>query len=310
MGRLSLQGRQAVFDVAVLGRTVWDDWQLPIRDLRPDNMDFYGGPGANVAVHLANLGLRCTLVTALGSDRTARLYEDYLTSLGVDLTFAVRAEEPQARCLITPQKKYTFIGDNVGFPDISPDNVEAAVTYSRAVFCAEITGGLAPSKIQGPAYCSPQLSIFLENTNFDFEADYGWTAVFLNKKEANTLARRVGFSCYRYLAGHSGTKWITTNEALPTRVQTKGRCSFYAVPRADVRISIGGGDAFAAGYCFADLMGLGERSAIELGHALATNVITNVGCQLSTENVRQIASGLGSMSTNRNGRLWSHDGKY
>lgn len=279
-----------MFDIAILGRTAWDDWVIPNQNLRSDNLDFFGGPGANVAAHLANLEFRCTLVTVLGSDRRSRIYEEYLTSLGVDLSFAARSSGPLARCRITPGKTYTWINGKPEFPETDPEQIQEILACSRAIFWSEGVVSLEASMLPELAYWSPQLALSLRMEHCRSLAQYNWRAVFLNAKEAALFAHETGKTISRLSVSNRATKWIITNEQSPTLIIQNGISTYYKVPKANPKISVGGGDAFAAGYCAADMRNWGEAAAVELGHALAKAVVSQVGCQLSVNTARKIAT--------------------
>lgn len=269
----------------------WDDWVVPTRDLRPDNLDCFGGPGANVAAHLASLGFRCTLVTVLGSDHRSRMYGEYLTGLGVDLSFAARSSRPLARCRITPGKTYSWVDNQPEFPEINRERVQEVLSCSRAIFWSEGIAGLEAPMLPEFAYWSPQLALTLRLERCLSIARYNWRVVFLNRKEGALLAHETGQTLSQLSAASPATQWIITNEDSPTLVlRGSSIASSYRVPKASVNVSVGGGDAFAAGYCAADMRNWGEAAAVELGQTLAKAVVSQIGCQLSASTVRDITA--------------------
>lgn len=280
-----------MFDVVVIGRTVWDHWLIDASDLRPGNLDAYGGPGANVAVHLAGLGLRVALVSVLGTDARSDEYRRHLSSVGVDCRYVASSNGRIATCEISPGKHYGWVGDNIGLPsDVVP--WADILPWTRAVFCAEVTRGLEPGVFAGHSYWSPQLAL-RRPAEFEFaEVQSGWRAAFFNKGEAELLSLHFG-APFDVLSRESPeTTWLVTNESSPTTTSVGEIRRNYAVPKTKVRVSIGGGDAFAAAYCAADLKGYGQEEAVRLGHALAREVVAQVGCQLEPRVVRSVATRL------------------
>lgn len=274
-----------MFDVAVVGRTVWDDWVLPSSPYALGPTAQYGGSGANIAVHLAHLGLRVTLVTAIGNDERSRRYAEYLDGVGVDLSLAVQSEAPLARCRITPQKHYDWVGGRMGFPEF-PQGHELALRSktAAAVYC-----DMAPSgSVALPQACFWVPQLYLSSLRkFDPAVWSAWRLVFLNSSEARQLEAISNSTVAGVASAFPGTSWIVTNEGAPTVVARGERISRFKVPPTASLVSIGGGDAFAAGVCAGDIWGWPEGKSVRLGHALAKRVVGQVGCQLPRKAIRQ-----------------------
>lgn len=57
-----------------------------------DYHEYFGGGAANIAVGIATLGGKCQLISAVGDDFASSGYEDYLMSLGVDLSLLYKCK--------------------------------------------------------------------------------------------------------------------------------------------------------------------------------------------------------------------------
>jgi sugar/nucleoside kinase (ribokinase family) len=82
--------------------------------------------------------------------------------------------------------------------------------------------------------------------------------------------------------------WIVTNGPKPTMVYSKGDNFAFPVKKTNGNFPVGCGDAFAAGYCAADLLGWELDKAIQFGHKLANRVLNHVGCQISRMDAKNI----------------------
>jgi fructokinase len=88
-------------------------------DLLPTGPDTYlvspGGSPANTAVALARLGAPVCLIARLAQDNFGRLLREHLMANGVDLAFAVAAEEPSTLAILSPgtdgDVAYRFVVD-------------------------------------------------------------------------------------------------------------------------------------------------------------------------------------------------------
>lgn len=283
------------FDVAILGRTVWDDWEGQIGvSGRTRVTDCFGGPGANTAVLLAQLGLSCTFATCLGSDIRSSLYRERLESVGLDLSFAVIQASPLPACKITPGRGFSWFANDNGFSALGLIDYEAAVACSKAVIAVEYPlERIIGLGICSQTFISPQLALSLRTGESGLVAGFPWKVVYLNRKEARRVEKDLGRSIRELSRRWPLTTWITTDEAQPTRVNRGPHETSYAVPTVDCQLSIGGGDAFAAGYCAAKLKAWDDRRACGLGHRLAGAVVSQIGCQLEGAEVRELASSYG-----------------
>lgn len=276
-----------MFDVAVFGRTVWDAWRgLPKRHSRHV---FFGGPGANIAVHLSRLGLRCTLFTVLGTGPASRTYEAHLRDVGVDLTYASRVDRDLPSCEMWVDRKrgHTWLGGYDGLLALERVHIPGDLQVAECTFFADFPlcgiDSLPPATRH---YCSPQLTLFNGQTSVDDVYRLPWDAVFLNAKEAAFVRAHCAGNIWEKLIAR-GT-CIVTNEDRPTDLHQQAQCTSFPVQPVHCVSSVGGGDAFAAGAVAALERGLDISSAITIGHAAAGIVVREIGCQTASLTWRSI----------------------
>lgn len=240
-----------------------------------------------MAVLLAQLGLRCTFATAFGSDERSAMYREYLSDIGVDLGFAIETEWDLPRCIFLPGNRYMFADGRTGLEDLCQLDVCSAASMSGVTVAVEVPIsrlGLEPSA----CYLSPQLLV--ERPGLAAIAHHDWRAVFLSRTEMRGLEEEGGPSLQEMSLRHPTTRWIVTDEARPTRVFQAGTVRIHEVPRTECTSSVGGGDAFAAAYCAAELRGWDEEGCCQFGHTLAGAVVRQIGCQLPSADVRAICT--------------------
>ncbi|MGW6537974.1 carbohydrate kinase family protein [Streptomyces sp. NPDC055051] len=248
-----------------------------------------GGVAANIAFGLGVLGLRPVLVGAVGADFEP--YRIWLKDHGVD-TDAVRVSGSlhTARFVCTTDRDQNQIATfytgamaearaidlrdvvaRTGRLDlvlVSPDDPEAMLRHTRACrehgipFAADPSQQLA--RLDGEA-----VRELVGGARFLFTNEYE-TALLLERTgwpEAEVL-RRVG-------------AWVTTHGEAGVRIKGAGRAPLAvpAVPVPDVVDPTGVGDAFRAGFLAGTLWGVPERSAAQLGCAVAAAVLTSAGTQ-------------------------------
>jgi adenosine kinase len=248
-----------------------------------------GGVAANIAFGLGRLGVRSTLVGAVGADFAD--YGQWLQRHGVD-TGSVHTSELRhtARFLCTTDSDNNQIASfypgamseareielkpieqrlgSIDLVVVSPNDPEAMLRHTEECrqrgypFMADPSQQLA--RLDGD-----QIRTLVE----------GATYLVTNEYECRLLEQKTGWSGEQILDG-VGT-WITTRGADGATVHRKGEPdAAVKVPRVnDIADPTGVGDAFRSGY----LAGIGwqlspERSA-QLGCMMATLVIETVGTQ-------------------------------
>ncbi|MDX2560215.1 carbohydrate kinase family protein [Streptomyces sp. TX20-6-3] len=255
-----------------------------------DNLEVRrGGVAANIAFGLGVLGLRPTLVGAVGADFEP--YRVWLKDHGVD-TDSVRVSESlhTARFVCTTDRAQNQIATfyagamaeareidlrevvartgRLELVLVSPDDPEAMLRHTRTCRDLGIPFAADPSQ-QLARLDGAQVRELVDGARFLFTNEYE-TALLLERAgwtEADVL-RRVG-------------TWVTTHGDAGVRIRGEGREPL-VVPAVEVPAVVdptGVGDAFRSGFLAGRLWGVPERCAAQLGCAVAATVLDYVGTQ-------------------------------
>lgn len=171
-----------MFDVGVIGRAIWDDWQYESALLRSANLDNFGGPGANIAVTLANLGLSTTFASVFGFDDNSKAYLSYLADI-VDLKYAAKDRISLPILRINQYKNYYWVDDNQGFFEKEQINIQEMSKSCNSLFFVEPIFALDDLILPEKIYWSPQLTLFTNKEIAKRLCGNKWRAIFLNKRE-------------------------------------------------------------------------------------------------------------------------------
>ncbi|MFJ3883313.1 carbohydrate kinase family protein [Streptomyces sp. NPDC090077] len=248
-----------------------------------------GGVAANIAFGLGVLGLRPSLVGAVGGDFEP--YRVWLKDHGVD-TDSVRVSDTRhtARFVCTTDREQNQIATfyagamaeareidlrevfaRSGRPDlvlISPDDPEAMLRHTRG--CREL--GV-------PFASDPSQQLARLGRDEVRELVEGAQRLFTNEYESALLCERSGLTEEQVLARVGS--WVTTRGEDGVRIRTADRepLTVPAVPVADVVDPTGVGDAFRAGFLAGTAWGVPEQDAARLGCAVAATVLDHSGTQ-------------------------------
>lgn len=271
-----------MFDIGVVGRTVWDNWQIGNHILQSGNVDYFGGPGANTSVALANYGLNTCFATRFGKDKYSCLYHQYLEKC-MDLSFSIITDTPLPIANITPNKSFYWENEDAGFFNQSILDIESMAEKCSAMFFVEPNMDLKSIRLPPRRYLSPQLALSFYPEQIKKIIDVLWDAVFFNHKEKEQFEHIVGDSILNLSKIYTDTYWIITYGSEPTQVISNGKINHYPVSKATGNFAVGCGDIFAASYCMADMSGLEMEKVIQFGHKAASKVLRQIGCQLTKE---------------------------
>lgn len=238
----------------------------------------FGGTGGNVAVALARLGVRPTLVAAVGPDFAGSDYERRLLDLGVDLSALVRTDQPTAHAYVWSaadhgQATYFHPGASRELAKAEPRPADLAH------FGAGEMSAYAPHMERAAvATLDPGQEVFHRRTDEIVALFPLVDVLFLNGHEAARLRRDVGFD--------DAAAWRHGMKAV---VLTRGRdgCEIRtpegveAVPAVPARAvdPTGAGDAHRAGFLFGLENGLPYRDCARLASVCAAFAVEAVGPQ-------------------------------
>lgn len=248
-----------------------------------------GGVGANIAFGMGVLGLKPTLVGAVGSDFAD--YNAWLTRHGVD-TDSVHISDDlhTARFVCTTDQNSSQIASFYPGAMGLARNIELAPIAARlGGIDLVVIGPNDPEAMrrhtqdcrdQGIAFVAdPSQQLSSMSGDEIIELIDGATYLFTNEYEAALTESKTGWSADRILDS-VGTR-VTTLGSKGARVESKGQQAIEVPVPAEERIAdpTGVGDAFRAGYLSATAWGLEPRLCAQVGSLLATYVVETVGTQ-------------------------------
>lgn len=261
-------------------------WKERIESLVP------AGAECNVATGMACLGGSAYFSGRIGCDASGNRYQKRLHELGVDAGL-VRGTGRTGLILsfVTPdgeRSMLTHLGEASRFSpaDLDMRQIEVAkvVFISAFFFQPETTRPTAFRVAEMSRLCRVPIAFDLSDgmavrSNGDLikciierYADI----VFLNQDEAQALACVCGEQAENYLSRHVETFVIKKGKHGATIFCRNEMFHVDAFP-AEVVDSTGAGDAFAAGFLFARLRGLGPADAGKEGCRLASRVVAQYG---------------------------------
>lgn len=248
-----------------------------------------GGVAANICYGLGGLGLTPLLVGAVGADFGE--YEVWLKDHGVDTgAVHVSTERQTARFLcLTDQDANQIAAFYAGamaeardidlgrldpLPDlvvVAPDDPEAMLRHTARCRALGLPFAADPSQ-QLARLDGDQVRALVTGARW----------LFTNEYEATLLLERTGADRDDVLR-HVGA-WITTLGADGVRIEAADRPALTVPAVAGVRVAdpTGVGDAFRAGFLAALARGLDLPRAAQLGCAMASFALSQVGSQTYT----------------------------
>ena len=109
-------------DVACFGEILWDFYEAVPKEKEAISRTFkreIGGATANVAVTLARLGLKASVVGGIGDEKLGQALETQLVEEGVETGHLIKVKAPTGRGFLLPNGwTISPAGDQVGLTDL------------------------------------------------------------------------------------------------------------------------------------------------------------------------------------------------
>ncbi len=260
--------------VLVIGRAVWDDWQdLP--EAAPNAR--FGGAAANVAIHLARLGVNAELLTSFGSDSFSSEYEKRLQNVGVSVSRSIRVLHPLPRVRSWWTKQVYIWDQGAWLHDLIALDVTSVLKPHQIAFFGDYPLSFFPvEKGTRVQFAAPQDTLKLGLTTVEDLLRHHWTCVFLNSEEAEIVSAH---TCISSLSELRRETWLVTNGPNDTVAYVNGQISLHSPIRCNCVDPVGGGDAFAAGVVAALVRQMDLETAIRVGHICSSIIVQQFGCQ-------------------------------
>jgi adenosine kinase len=251
----------------------------------PEMRKSWGGCGANIAVHLKQLGEEPILLGSVGSDFEE--YAAYLDERGIDREHVAELSGAfTASCFITTdlddnqitafhpgamdrahEARVESVREPFEWAIVSPNGKEGMIRNARALKARGKRTVVDPG--QGiPIFEPDELVEFVEGAALFIVNDYEWSLV----------ASKTGLS-EEALAARAEAVIVTLGEKGATLMRDGGTTEIPPVPARRVLDPTGAGDAFRAGLLFGCARGLPLETAARIGSVVGSMKVEHEGPQ-------------------------------
>jgi sugar/nucleoside kinase (ribokinase family) len=253
---------------------------------------FYGGAAANVAVVAANLGVKSSLVSAVGNDFVGSEYQKKIEDLFIDITgmILIEDEKTPTAFVITDsnndQISYFYWGAATYFKESNPP--VKIITNARAVHlatgdpsfnrkCGELAHGFGKLISFDPGqdlhmYSSEELKDVLKMVDILFGNHHEINRILQIIKMDIDELRRFGPNIVVKTVGKDGSVVYADEKIRIDAVHTK------------TLDPTGAGDSYRAGFLKAYLNGESLEVSGNFASAVASYVVEAEGCQTNVPN--------------------------
>lgn len=313
-------------DVACFGEILWDFYEAVPKDKEAISRSFkreIGGATANVAVTLARLGLKASVVGGIGDEKLGQALETQLTEEGVNVSHLIRVKAPTGIAFIT----HNATGDASYIPyrngsaelKVTPGDIKPAM--ARAAYVVVSTTSMMPSlRAATEAFldaAAKEKAIVVVDLNVRAHL---WSDAEEMQKGVKDLVQRGALikaseRDLNQLAGKRGLSWLDENAKHATWILTRGENGAACVgahgqvnaPTKRVRCidRSGAGDAFVGGV----LAVLAKAKAtpgseawkdgklwiraMEIGHVLGAKSVAHIGATTGLTRLEDLVARLG-----------------
>ncbi len=244
-----------------------------------------GGAGTNVAVGLARLGIKSSVIAEIGNDIPAQLIIDELMRENVDTSLLVSERDEQtgmSAVLVASDGSRSALTYRGAAHMLSPSDIPFAglegVSWIHLssigntdlireifLFCKQHNIRLSwnPSKAE--------LEEVSKNSIGDFEK--ACTVIFVNDLEFDAVKERQAF------LEQLGETLVITKGKKGGEIRTAGTKQEYEGKVVEVVCELGAGDAFASGFIGACILRLPVETAIEWGVQNSASVVGKLGAK-------------------------------
>jgi sugar/nucleoside kinase (ribokinase family) len=255
-----------------------------------------GGSGANQAVWLGALGAPVRFAARVGIEDKSAL-EEHFRHFGVDPVLAADPTLPSGVLvtIVDPDGERSFLTDRGANLALSPDDLPPTLLDgARYAVCSgysffadrpreSVRGFLAEARRRGVATVIDPASVgFLREVGI--EPFLAWTEgadiLLANAEEAEALSTSTSLDDQMRVLGRRFARVVVKRGAAGAVVGDRNGISFaLPAPVVPIRDTSGAGDAFAAGFLAAELLGSDPETCLAAGIAAGARAVQIVGAQ-------------------------------
>ena len=297
-------------EVACFGEILWDFYEAVPKDKEAISRSFkreIGGATANVAVTLAKLGIKSSVVGGIGDEKLGESLTKQLEEEGVDVSHLIRMKEPTGIAFIT----HNATGDASYIPyrngsaelKVTPADIKPAMAKAPYVLVSS-TSMLPPLRPATEAFldaATKAKAVIVVDLNVRAHLWFNAEEMQQNVKELVLRGSLIKASerDLDQLAGKRGLSWLDANAKHATWILTRGENGAACVgPHGQVNAPTkrvrcidrsGAGDAFVGGVLAVlakakakpdtDVWKDGKiwSRAMEFGHVLGAKSVSKIG---------------------------------
>ena len=249
-----------------------------------------GGGAANIGFALGSLGLRPTLVAAVGTDFAEQGYQAWLEQAGVDCSLVhVSPTLHTALCTITTDDAHAQIVTFYPGAMAEARRIDVAAIHAERPIDILLIGPDDPAGMQRHTQTAREIGIpfaadpsqQLAWADGELIADLvdGATYLFSNDYEAALIEKKTGWTAAE-VQSRVGTRVVTRGKDGVSVYPSDGAAiEVAAIPDVRAVDPTGVGDSFRAGFLAGVAAGLGLERSAQIGCTIAAGVVETTGTQ-------------------------------
>jgi fructokinase len=308
-------------DVACFGEALWDMFEVDDGLYRR----LLGGSSANVAVTLARLGMRASVVGATGTGAFGQDLKRQLDANGVDTRHLAGVQRPTGITFIThgPKREPRYVNYREGSAGVAdlPRSAKAPMRAAWAVLAtctllAQDTAGVTLDFLDFARVRGMRVAVDLNKRPFVFAGvrtrkerlRFLLARAHLVKASDHDLEAIYGHGAREFLEEHRRADGCLLFTHGPKGAEAIGPHGTVRVPARRARCvdATGAGDAFLAGVLAALLAAPGDatwssptfwRRALEVGHMLGAKAVRALGATEGVRDLDDVRGALGRIRT-------------
>ncbi len=258
-----------------------------------------GGSAANTVVGISQFGGSTSFIGKVGADKNGQLYQQSMTSTGVDFTPAIHEAEPTGTCvvLVSPDGERTMQTNLAASSTLAPEDIKLeAVLSSNAIyvegylFSSALTESAASNAMEMAKAHGIKVALTLSDpgivANFKSPLNHAvenYTDIlFCNEHEAEIFSDFESRTDRLQAIGSYVDLVFMTCGADGTMIFDNGQVHSLPGHVVNVVDTTGAGDIFAAGVLFGLSKNMNPLESAQLGLFASAKIVTQRGPRLKS----------------------------